>query len=546
MVMTSGGSIPYNAVMPSPNSAGAFLPGMVVYQVYPRSFKDTNGDGVGDLAGIIQNLDYIHGLGVDAIWICPFFPSPMVDFGYDVYDYQAVDPQFGTLADFDRLVSETHARGIRIVLDLPFNHTSDQHPWFKESQSNKENPKRNWYTWNDGKSDSTPPNNWLSVFGGSAWEYDTQTGQYYLHSFAKQQPDLNWDNPEVRQAMQNVMKFWLARGVDGFRMDAVDFMAKDKALRDDPNNPAFQPNVDMPYDSLLHVYSKRQYRLFKYLQELADVLLQTPGNRFMLLEARPHAQPDIAWYEQYYDHVDPRVAAPFNLQYVHKSWAIADFKDSINEYQTILRPNDTAVYVLGNHDVSRIATRLGFRAIPAAAVLQLTLPGIAVIYYGEEIGMRDRFVHPKDALDVQGKGANIAFNRDPARAPMQWTGDLNAGFSTGRPWIPANDDYRQVNVEAELKDPNSLLSVYRWLINFRHTSLPIRQGDYLPLELHHPQLFGFVRTYNNERLATVINFSPTETAPLEVKDKVIFSTHGLLVDPHLMQPLEARIIQLED
>ncbi|HZM64377.1 MAG TPA: alpha-amylase family glycosyl hydrolase, partial [Candidatus Saccharimonadales bacterium] len=308
----------------------AFLPNMVVYQIYPRSFKDTNGDGIGDLPGIIEKLDYVRMLGADAIWICPFYPSPMVDFGYDVTDYQNIDPLFGTLADFDRLIAEAHKRGIRVITDLVFNHTSDQHPWFKESQSNKINPKRDWYIWHDGKSDSTPPNNWLSVFGGSAWEYDSETGQYYLHSFSKQQPDLNWDNPEVRQTMQGIMKFWLDRGVDGFRMDAVDFFAKDKALRDDPNNPAFQSAVDLPYDSLLHVYSKRQYRLFKYLQELATALSQVPG-RFMLLEARPHAQPDIWWYQQYYEQVDARVAAPFNLQYVQKPWEVGAFKQSIDE-----------------------------------------------------------------------------------------------------------------------------------------------------------------------------------------------------------------------
>ena len=524
----------------------AFSPGMVVYQIYPRSFKDTNGDGIGDLPGIVQGLEYVRGLGVDAIWVCPFYPSPMVDFGYDVTDYQNVDPLFGTMADFDQLVAEAHKRDIRVIIDLVFNHTSDQHPWFIESQSSKTNPKRNWYIWHDGKSDSTSPNNWLSVFGGSAWEYDPQTGQYYLHSFAKQQPDLNWDNPEVRQAMQEVMKFWLNRGVDGFRMDAVDFFAKDKALRDDPNNPAFQPNVDLPYDSLLNVYSKRQYRLFKYLQELANILAQTPG-RFMLLEARPHAQPDIGWYQQYYEQVDARIAAPFNLQYMHKSWEITAFKDSINEYQAILRAGDMPVYVLGNHDGSRVATRFGPRATFAAAVMQLTLPGVAVVYYGDEIGMRNRFIPGEQALDIQGKGAaNEAYNRDPARSPMQWSAELNAGFSMGNPWIPINDDYQQVNVAAELQDPASLLATYRWLINFRHQSQTLMYGTYLPLELHHPQLFGFIRTFKKERLATIINFSPQDTVPIEVKDKVIFSTHGPQVDPHLIQPLEARIIRLED
>lgn len=526
------------------SSAQTFFPGMVVYQIYPRSFKDSNNDGVGDLAGIIEKLDYLRTLGADAVWICPFYPSPMVDFGYDVQDYQNVDPQFGTLADFDLLISEAHKRNIRVIIDLVFNHTSDQHSWFVESKSGRENPKRDWYVWRDGKADSTPPNNWLSVFGGSAWEYDPQTGQYYLHSFAKQQPDLNWDNPEVRQAMQAVMKFWLGKGVDGFRMDAVDFFAKDKALRDDPVNPTFQAGVDLPYDSLLHIYSKRQYRLFHYLQEMADILLQTPG-RFMFLEARPHAQPDLAWYQEYYDHVDPRVTAPFNLQFVNKGWDIGAFKDSINDFQAILSPGDTPVYVLGNHDCKRVATRFGSRATFAAAVLQLTLPGVAVVYYGEELGMRNLFIESKEAQDIMEKGVpGAGFNRDPSRSPMQWSAEPNAGFSTAKPWLPVNEDYLQINVEHEAKDPASLLSLYRWLSAFRHRSAAIRQGNYVPLELHHPQAFGFMRTLGKERLATVINFSPKDVIPLEVRDDLIFSTHGPNVDLHHLQPLEARIIKL--
>jgi alpha-glucosidase len=528
--------------MNAPQSA--FSPGMVVYQIYPRSFKDSNNDGVGDLPGITQKLDYIHELGMDAIWICPFYPSPMVDFGYDVKDYLNIDPLFGTLADFDQLVAEAHKRNIKVIIDMVFNHTSEEHPWFIEAQKSKDNPKRNWYVWRDGKSDSTPPNNWLSAFGGSAWEYHQQTGQYYLHSFAKQQPDLNWDNPEVRKAMKEVMQFWLTRGVDGFRLDAVDFLAKDKALRDDPTNPTFQPGTDLPYDSLLHIYSKRQYRVFKYLEELAALLLATPG-RFMFLEARPHAIPDIAWYQQYYEEVDPRVAAPFNLQYVHKAWHIGDFKDSINEYQSVLRPGDMPVYVLGNHDCDRLATRLGLRATPAAAVLLFTLPGVSVVYYGEELGMRNRFIKDEEALDVMGKGVpGAGHSRDPARTPMQWSADDNAGFSSAKPWLPVNEDYQQVNVAAESKNPRSLLALYRWLINFRHQTMAIRQGTYTPLELHHPQLFGFMRTWGEQRLATIVNFSPDTVVPLEVRDDLIFSTHGSKVNLHELQPLEARIIKL--
>lgn len=528
------------------SAASVFTPGMVVYQIYPRSFKDSSGDGVGDLPGITEKLDYLKHLGVDAVWICPFYPSPMVDFGYDIKDYVNVDPLFGTLDDFERLAREAHTRGIRVFIDLVLNHTSDKHPWFKESQTNRDNPKRNWYVWRDGKPNSTPPNNWLSAFGGSAWEYDPQSGQYYLHSFAKQQPDLNWDNPEVREALKQVIRFWLERGADGFRLDAVDFLAKDKALRDDPTNPAFQPNVDMPYDSLLHVYSKRQYRLFKYLQELADVLLEYPG-KGMLLEARPHALADIAWYQQYYEHVDPKVVAPFNLHYVQRGWNITDFKDSINDYQAMLRPGDTPVYVLGNHDSNRLASRLGQNAVLPAAVLHMTLPGVAVVYYGEEIGMRNTFVDPKNALDIMEKGMpGAGFNRDPARAPMQWTAEAYAGFSSAQPWLPVNNDYPQVNVTAQEQNPQSLLAVYRWLINFRHRSAALSHGTYMPLELHHPELFGFIRSAEkaHERLATVINFSAKETVPIDVQGELIFSTYGRGMSPAVMQPFEARIVKI--
>lgn len=527
------------------NPSFGFKPGMVIYQVYLRSFKDSNNDGVGDLAGLTQKLSYIQSLGVNAVWVCLFYPSPMVDFGYDVTDYKNVDPLFGSLADFDLLISEAHKLGLLVITDLVLNHTSDQHPWFIESQSSKTSPKRDWYVWHDGKSDSTSPNNWLSVFGGSAWEYEPQTGQYYLHSFAKQQPDLNWDNDDVREAMKDIMQFWLDRGVDGFRLDSVDWLAKDVSLRDDPNNPAFQPGLDIPYDALLHVYSKRQYRLFKHLQDLTTFLATTHPSKFMILEARPHDQPDIAWYQQYYEHLDSAVAAPLNLLLVQKPWEVTAFRDVINNFQSILRFGDVPIYVLGNHDCNRVATRYGVRATAAIATLQLTLPGISVIYYGEEIGMRNSFIEKQNIVDIQGKSDPSGHrSRDPARTPMQWSNEPNAGFSKAKPWLPVNDDYLKINVELEINDPSSLLSIYRWLIGLRHRSPALKQGIYTALDLHHPDLFGFMRSYEQERIAVVVNFSQKDSAPIDLKGQMLFSTHGSSAKAAEIQPFEARIIYL--
>jgi alpha-glucosidase len=267
--------------------ASAFSPGLVIYQIYPRSFMDSDGDGIGDLAGILAKLDYFAGLGVNALWLCPVYPSPQVDFGYDVANYTDVDPQYGTLADLDMLIDQAHKKGIKIIMDLVLNHTSDQHPWFQESRSSPDNPKRDWYIWKSPRAGNRPPNNWLSTFGGSAWELDAATGRYYLHSFFKQQPDLNWENPAVRAALKEVMRFWLDRGVDGFRQDAVYWYGKDQSFRDDPANPDFDAREESPYDELLHTHSKRQPSVFAHLNELARFLATYP-DRFMITEAYPH------------------------------------------------------------------------------------------------------------------------------------------------------------------------------------------------------------------------------------------------------------------
>src|SRR6266550_674772 len=312
----------------------------VVYQIYLRSFYDTNGDGVGDLPGVLKKLDYLRGgpnsLGVDAIWLSPFYPSPMADFGYEVADYCDVDPVFGTLDDFKRLLDGAHRRELKIIIDFVLNHTSDQHPWFKESRASRDNPKRDWYVWRSPKADGSPPNNWQSAFGGSAWAYHKPTGQYYLHSFLAQQPDLNWESPKVRAAMKQVVKFWCDLGVDGLRIDAASWLAKDPAFRDDPPNPHYRSQVDSPYRALRHTHSKRGPQLYTYLNEIADEVSKYTG-RFMIIETYPHRWNNTEAYDQFYKQVNPQVSAPFNFEGVFAPWLAHSFRAFTDRFQTSLQ-----------------------------------------------------------------------------------------------------------------------------------------------------------------------------------------------------------------
>ena len=325
--------------MKSSKNKSAFTEGLVIYEIYPRSFMDSSGDGIGDLKGIISKLNYLQELGVSAIWLCPIYPSPMIDFGYDISDHKAIDPLFGTLEDLDQLIKESHKRGIKLILDLVVNHTSDQHQWFKEARVSKTNDKRNWYVWRDKNASGGPPNNWLSVFGGSAWEYDQATDQYYLHSFATQQPDLNWDNINVRHAIKDIMHFWLKRGVDGFRVDAASWFAKDPDFADDPLNPAI--TIDHPpsnaYDRLLHTHSMAQPRLYEYLRELCDVL-EEYDDRFMIIEAHFDMLYDVDSYVTFYENIDNRVAAPFNFIDLYLPWSASSFKEFFDEFQEKITP----------------------------------------------------------------------------------------------------------------------------------------------------------------------------------------------------------------
>jgi len=370
-----------------------------MYQIYPRSFQDSNGDGVGDLRGVTQRLDYLsQTLGVEAIWLSPIFMSPKADWGYDVSDYCAIDPEYGTMADFKNLLLEAHKRDIKVMLDLVPNHTSDQHKWFQESRSSRDNPKRDWYVWRDPKPNGDPPNNWVSISGGGSWTLDETTGQYYLHSFTAVQPDLNWDNPEVRVAMQDVLHFWFKRGVDGFRVDAVWPLSKDPSFADEHALPDRLASSTEFFD-IVHDKCKNGPNLRQYLQALTDVVALYP-DRFMIFEYYP----DPAAGEsnaQYYDiqTVNSAVASSFYFEGMHAPWQAAFYKENLGAYYKDLPKGVQAVMCFGNHDQSRVATRIGHDQARALAVMQMTLPGLPTMYYGEELGMTDVYIEPSDRLD---------------------------------------------------------------------------------------------------------------------------------------------------
>lgn len=507
------------------------MTGHVVYQIYPRSFMDSNGDGIGDLQGIISRLDYLNdgtekSLGINMIWLSPFYPSPMEDFGYDISDYCNVAEEFGTLDDFKELVHEAHKRGIKLMIDLVPNHTSDQHAWFEESRHSKFNPKRDWYTWRDAQPDGSPPNNWLSVFGGSAWTWDEATGQYYLHSFLKEQPDLNWENPEVREAIKAAMRFWLDMGVGGIRVDAVDWMAKDSRFRDNPPNPKYAPGVDDPYHEHLRIYSQNGPQLFEYVREMAEVVKEYPYG-FMVTETYPHRRNVVQEYLRVYDNYLAEVAAPFNFEGILLPWQAAAYKSFVDKFQSELadKRHYVPIYVLGNHDNSRVATRLGPAAARTAAMLLLTLPGVTFIYYGDELGMTDRPIPPDLVQDpfekrVPGKG----LGRDPERTPMQWDATKYAGFSKAETWLPVNDNRKDVNVVSERADRHSFLRLYQELIFLRNNSHTIMVGDYHSLAIDNDFIFGFLREYEGRRILVLLNFSDKKQ-----KFGTIFETGDLMI-----------------
>ncbi|GAA4399756.1 alpha-amylase family glycosyl hydrolase [Nibrella viscosa] len=456
----------------------------IIYQIYPRSFQDSTGNGTGDLRGVLSRLDHLQTLGVDAVWVSPIYPSPMADFGYDISDYRGVHELFGTMGDFDELLRETHNRGMKLLLDLVPNHTSDQHPWFQESRSSRDNPKRDWYLWHDGKEGGEPPNNWLSVFGGSAWEWDEATQQFYYHSFLKSQPDLNWRNPEVATAMFDVMRFWLDKGVDGFRVDAMWLMIKDDQFRDNPPNPDYKEGMNED-QKLKPIYSSDRPEVHDIVAQMRDVLDQYP-ERMMIGEIYLPVEEAV----DYHGEDGQGVHLAFNNQLFFLPWEAKPLADAIDHYEKLLKPGDWPNWVLGNHDQPRIGSRVGREQARVAAMLLLTLRGTPTIYYGEEIGMRDVPIPKEEFQDPQG--INMGKSRDPARTPMQWDDSDNAGFTTGTPWLRIAVDFPRVNVKQQQDDPASMLSLHQRLIRLRQQEPALHSGDYKTVQAD-GQVLAFLR-----------------------------------------------------
>ena len=441
----------------------------VVYQIYPRSWMDADGDGVGDLRGILppDRLDHLVELGIDVVWVSPIFPSPMADFGYDVADYTGIDPLFGTMADFRALLAAVHARGMKLLLDFVPNHSSTAHPWFVESSSSRESPKRDWYLWKDAAPGGGPPTNWMSSSGGPAWRWHEATGQYYLHTFLPEQADLNWRNPAVREAMLGEMRFWFELGVDGFRLDVVYHCVKDERWRDDPVNPDFDPDVDPSFAAVRPKYSTDRPGILPLVVEPMRRLAEAYGERLLIGEIYLPMERLVDYYGT---DADPGVHLPFNFALIFADWRAEPLAELIRRYESLLPPGGWPNWVLGNHDQSRIATRVGTDGARLAAMLLLTLRGTPTIYYGDELGMADASI-PADRvrdpweLNMPGTGEG----RDPVRTPMRWDGTAHGGFCPERvePWLPMGDGVASVNVAAQGDDPNSMLGLHRALLALR-------------------------------------------------------------------------------
>lgn len=535
----------------------------VVYQIYPWSFQDSNGDGIGDISGIINRLDYLNNgtadsLGIDAIWLSPIYPSPMIDFGYDVADFFNVDRRFGTLSDFDRLVKECHLRGIRLIMDLVLNHTSDQHPWFQDSRSSRSSAKRDWYYWADGKHVGRRPNNWNARFGGSSWAWDARSRQYYLHSFLKEQPDLNWHNPAVRSAMWDVVRFWLDRGVDGFRLDAINWLGKDRRW---PNNP-FRLGL-RGYSRQEHRHDRDQPLGHEVLKELRTLV---SGNPDVVLIGEASADTP-GGPSSFYGNGFDELHMLFDFRLLKSSWQAERFGRLLEAGDQAIPHGGWPTVVFSNHDQPRHIDRYGIngdadRRAKAAAVLLFTLRGTPFLYYGEELGMRNAPLRYRDLRDPYTKRFwPFRIGRDPARTPMQWDGSTHSGFSTGRPWLPVSPNYRELNAVGEAANPASLLNLYRRLIRIRKAFPALSHGTYRPIAAVPADCLVFLRedassSKPHSDMLVAVNFSSAARAvalpnltkagivrlsTLKESDPAKPWTPGLL----RLEPDEAIIVSLE-
>lgn len=493
----------------------------VIYQIYPRSFLDTNADGVGDLQGILQRLSYLANLGVDAIWLSPFFKSPMVDFGYDIADHCAIDPLFGTLADCDAVLAEAHRLGLKVILDLVPNHTSSEHPWFLDSRASRTSRYRDWYLWHDPAPHGGPPNNWLSAFGGSGWEFDDTTGQYYYHTFLSCQPDLNWRNPKVSTAIKDVMRFWFDRGVDGFRMDALWYLLKDDRFRDNPPNPDYRPGQP-PDHRLLPLHTTDLPGIHDAIADLRRVS-DAYSDRLLIGEIYLPPAKLVAYYGKDLEGVH----LPFNFSLLETPWHARTIAKLIDEYEAALPAGSWPNWVLGNHDRPRIATRVGPDQARVAAMLLLTLRGTPTLYNGDELGMPMARIPPelvRDPFELNVPG--LGLGRDGARSPMPWSEGLHAGFSEAEPWCPLIDERKIVNVAALDREPNSMLALHRKLLALRRQQPALMAGAFRPL-LATGDVLLYERRHEHSTLLVALNLGPAPEL-LEIDGfagSVLLSTH---------------------
>ncbi|KAF8990723.1 glycoside hydrolase family 13 protein [Cyathus striatus] len=527
----------------------------IVYQIYPISFFDSNGDGIGDLNGIYSKLDYLKDLGVDVLWLSPIYKSPLADMGYDISDYRDIDPRYGTLEDWDNLLKGVHERGMKLVMDLVVNHTSDEHAWFTESRSSKSSPKRDWYIWRPPKYDQNgnrqPPNNWKSVFQGSAWDYDESTNEYYLHLYVSKQPDLNWDNPKVREAVYDMMKFWLDKGCDGFRMDVINLISKAEGL---PDAPITVP--DQPYQPA-SMYFANGPRVHEYIKEMrVEVLskydIMTVGETPFTHDSSQLAAyvlPENKELNMVFQFELMDIDSPLGRDHsplIHKQWKLDEFREVEGRWQTFEREREfwNAVFI-ENHDHSRAVSRFGNASTPflqatsakMIAVLEIAQTGTQYIYQGQELGLKNfprswgveeykdvatinywnqmlekrrketGEEHPdmSDVLDGFAKKA-----RDHARVPMQWNSSPQAGFTTGTPWMRVNDDYKEWNAENQLKDPNSVRAFYKQAIKVRKGNDVLIYGEYQDISAGHKRVYAFVKTLGSVKALVLLNFGVEE------------------------------------
>ena len=498
-----------------------------LYEIYVRSFQDSDDDGVGDLEGIRRRLDYLAWLGVDGIWLTPFYRSPMADFGYDIADHTDVDPLFGTLASFDALLADAHARGIRVVVDFVPNHTSDRHPWFVASRSSRDDPKRAWFVWRDPKSDGGPPNNWLSLFGGGAWEPDERTGQSYLHTFLREQPDLDWRNPEVKAAMFDVARFWLERGVDGFRIDVAGAVMKDPELRDN------EPNLDTSGrwffgDEWARWHHENQFQhpdVYEVWQEFRNLVDEYDEGE--LVTIGEVSSENLDKWARYYGQSLDGLHMPFGFHLLHVEWDAATIRKIVDRVEAAVPDGAVPNWVLGNHDQPRVATRAGVERARVAQMLLLTLRGAPTMYYGDELGMVDGRI-PPDRVQDPWEARVAGLGRDPGRTPMRWDAGPNGGFCAPgvEPWLPLADGVVGADVATQRADPGSILHLVRALLAVRRSHPALADGSYRALD-GAEACFMFLREVPGQRILVALRFDGgAGVVPVPGPGRIVLTTHG--------------------